>query len=516
MQDRSSDEIIRSALQASHTRLRRQHELCVQFGVNSLQATNLLHLQTQACAVVAKGMGTAYAKVLKYQKAEGRLVLESGVGWAPTDIGTATLGADDSSPAGYAHMMDRPVISNHLGQELRFRTPELLKRYGIERAINVPIRGTGSPMGVLEADSPDGDDFIETDLVFMQGIANIIAMTAERLAFQVEQQDPAPYSESVLNASPDCVKIISTDGRIEFFNETGLCQMGLPSLDAVKGNRWETLWPEQSKAQVEQAIRDAAQGHAYRFESFCPTAAGEPRWWDVTVAPIKNSEQQVEKLIVVSRDISERYHQEAKLKALIDAQSVQIDQNQLMIEEIHHRVKNSLHLVNAMLMLQANIATEEVVKVQLQTAANRVLTVASVHERLYRSLDTKISDPREFLQLLLQDLGEAFGDREIALQAEPLAVAAERLAPLGFVTSELVINALKYGKGKVTITLARQDGHAVVTVVDQGDGFPDSYPKPSGTGLGMRLVKSYSGFGSEAITVDRSAPTSTIHVRFRL
>jgi PAS domain S-box-containing protein len=516
MQDRSVDEIIRTALQASHARLRKQHELCVHFGVGSLHATSLLHLQTQACAVVAQGMGTAYAKVLKYQSTSDRLVLESGVGWHPSDIGTATLGADDSSPAGYAYMTDRPVISNHLGDELRFRTPELLKKYGIERAINVPIRGTGSPLGVLEADSPEGGDFIESDLVFMQGIATIIAMTAERLAAQVEQYDPAPYSESVLNSSPDCVKIISTDGRIEFFNETGLCQMGLLSLDAVKGSRWEELWPEPARAQVERAIRDAAEGNAYRFESFCPTANGEPRWWDVTVAPIKNSDHQVDKLIAVSRDISERYDQETKLKALIEAQSVRINENHLMIEEIHHRVKNSLHLVNTLLILQANMASEETVKLQLKTAANRVMTVASVHERLYQSLEATVSDPRQFLTSLLQDIGEAFGDREIVLESEPLEVAAERLAPLGFVTSELVINALKYGKGKVVIGLRRQDDHAVVTVSDEGEGFPDSYPKPSGTGLGMRLVKSYSGFGSEAITVERNAPTSTIHVKFRL
>ncbi|MNH42586.1 hypothetical protein D3C79_1043100 [compost metagenome] len=61
-----------------------------------------------------------------------------------------------------------------------------------------------------------------------------------------------------------------------------------------------------------------------------------------------------------------------------------------------------------------------------------------------------------------------------------------------------------------------QGDHALITVTDEGDGFPESYPKPTGTGLGMRLVKSYSGYGSLAITVDRTQEKSTIHVRFKL
>ncbi|MNP66085.1 Histidine kinase-, DNA gyrase B-, and HSP90-like ATPase [compost metagenome] len=90
------------------------------------------------------------------------------------------------------------------------------------------------------------------------------------------------------------------------------------------------------------------------------------------------------------------------------------------------------------------------------------------------------------------------------------------MAPLGLVISELITNSLKYGKGTVEVSVRGQGDHALITVTDEGDGFPESYPKPTGTGLGMRLVKSYSGYGSLAITVDRLQEKSTIHVRFKL
>ncbi len=74
---------------------------------------------------------------------------------------------------------------------------------------------------------------------------------------------------------------------------------------------------------------------------------------------------------------------------------------------------------------------------------------------------------------------------------------------------------MKYGKGKVSVTLERTKDAVELIVCDEGDGFPHSFPKPQGTGLGMRLVSTYSGFGQDAIAVDRSVPFSKIAVKFK-
>ncbi|WP_434772159.1 sensor histidine kinase [Pseudomonas entomophila] len=516
MPDTSPDETVRAALQISHARLRKQHELVVNFGVGSLHATDIDALLTQACATVAEGMRTPYAKILTPLPDAEQFLLSHGVGWDAQDIGSATVGADEASPAGYAFMTDRPVISNHLGQENRFRTPALLKRYQIRRAINVPIRGPSSPYGVLEADSGDDTDFIESDLVFMEGIANVIAMAVERMATREDEAHSLPYSESVLNASPDCVKILSPCGTIEFFNEPGLCRMQLDSAEQVTGLNWIELWPDDAKPTVLNAMQRLVMGESVRFESFCPTAKGEPKWWDVTAAPIYDKQHNIEKIIAISRDVTERRNHEHQLMSLIDAQTTQISESDLHLHEIHHRVKNSLQLVNTLLLLQANVAVEETVKLQLQTAANRVLAIAAVHERLYLEDNCHEASVSEYLHALVGDIGKAFDDRTLQLSVEPTSIRSERLAPLGLVICELVTNALKYGKGDIVVRVEDVDAEAIeVIVIDGGDGFPLSYPKPNGTGLGMRLIRGYAGFGERAISVDRSAPTSKIHVRFK-
>jgi GAF domain-containing protein len=95
-------------------------------------------------------------------------------------VGHATVGADLDSPAGYALHTGKPVISNQLGIEQRFRTPHLLAEHGVQRAANVILLGEGRPYGVLEADSEVSGTFTEHDVDFLQGIANLLGVALER------------------------------------------------------------------------------------------------------------------------------------------------------------------------------------------------------------------------------------------------------------------------------------------------------------------------------------------------
>jgi two-component sensor histidine kinase len=93
-----------------------------------------------------------------------------------------------ASPAGFALHTGKPVISNHLENEQRFRTPELLVEHGIRRAMNVILQGDGSPFGVLEVDSKSAGEFSKHDVAFLQGAANILGMAIEQQQSQRKLQ----------------------------------------------------------------------------------------------------------------------------------------------------------------------------------------------------------------------------------------------------------------------------------------------------------------------------------------
>jgi two-component sensor histidine kinase len=158
----------------------RQQEMLADFGVIALKGTPFPELLDHAARLVADGLKAEFAKVLKYLPAENRFLVCAGVGWGPDVVGSATVGADMASPAGYALHTGKPVISNHLDIEERFRTPELLVEHGIRRAMNVILEGDGTPYGVLEVDSRSEGEFAQSDIVFLQGVANILGMAIER------------------------------------------------------------------------------------------------------------------------------------------------------------------------------------------------------------------------------------------------------------------------------------------------------------------------------------------------
>jgi two-component sensor histidine kinase len=164
----------------AHNQRIRQQEILAELGVTALQGASFDELLSETARRTAEGLRAEFCKILEHVPAENRLLVRAGVGWGPDVVGVASVGADLASPAGFALRTGKPVISNHLENEERFRTPEILARHGIRRAMNVILQGDGKPYGVLEVDSRSEDEFVERDIAFLQGAANILGMAIER------------------------------------------------------------------------------------------------------------------------------------------------------------------------------------------------------------------------------------------------------------------------------------------------------------------------------------------------
>ena len=153
-----------------------QQELVAGFGLFALRGGPIGQLLDEACRLVAEGLHTDLAKVLRWRPESNDLLVIAGVGWHPGVVGHRTLSGGMESPAGYTIHTGRSTLSRHLAQERRFQTPDLLTEHGGQSAINVMI---GQPeqisFGVLEADSTRRHDFIDADTAFLQAVANVLA-----------------------------------------------------------------------------------------------------------------------------------------------------------------------------------------------------------------------------------------------------------------------------------------------------------------------------------------------------
>lgn len=138
-------------------------------------------------------------------------------------------------------------------------------------------------------------------------------ITDRKLAEDALRQSEA-FTRRILESSSDCIKLFNLNGQLLYMNPGGLCMMEIDDFRPYINVDWASFWQEEMRETVEAAIATAKTGELIRFQGFCPTAKGTPKWWDVVVSPILSTEGQVIQLLATSRDITERMHSEAALR----------------------------------------------------------------------------------------------------------------------------------------------------------------------------------------------------------
>jgi diguanylate cyclase (GGDEF)-like protein/PAS domain S-box-containing protein len=129
-----------------------------------------------------------------------------------------------------------------------------------------------------------------------------LADIEERKIAELALRASEALSRSMLEASADCIKLLSLDGRIEFMNGPGLRAMEIDDFATIKGELWCSLWPAEGKESARDAVIGACRGEPMRFHAYRPTAHGASRWWDVVVTPILCDRGSVKQLLAISRD----------------------------------------------------------------------------------------------------------------------------------------------------------------------------------------------------------------------
>ena len=189
---------------------------------------------------------------------------------------------------------------------------------------------------------------------------------------------------------------------------------------------------------------------------------------------------------------------EARNKAE-DRIKASLKEKEVMLREIHHRVKNNLQVVSSLLNMQARAAKDEDIQDALSESRDRIMTMSLIHSQLYEGSDLAEINMKEFVDRLLGQLLQSYqvGDTRIARVVRvddypfPISVAV----PVGLIINELLSNALKHAfegrdEGKIEVSLtASEDGRVNLTVSDDGTGLPSGFDINTSKTLGLRLVK---------------------------
>ena len=248
-------------------------------------------------------------------------------------------------------------------------------------------------------------------------------------------------------------------------------------------NLWE-LFPEAAGGPFHQMCEQAMRtGVPAEMEEFYPHAPHK-RWYQVHAYPWP------EGLAVYFRDATERHLAEDKIKR-------SLLEKEVLLREVHHRVKNNLQMICSMLRLQARYLQDETLLQSLRDCRERVVAMALLHDQLHRAKDLSNIDLGEYIRSLAASLFCSYGvnsaDVALRMDIEDITAAIDIAIPCGLIVNELISNSLRHafpeGKGTISLGLhAGPGGLAELMIRDDGRGFPESDRPTNPRSLGLWLV----------------------------
>ena len=275
-----------------------------------------------------------------------------------------------------------------------------------------------------------------------------------------------------------------------------------PAYEQIWGRTREELYAEPLKCMesvhpedeylLEESMRRVLQGESTSTEYRIFRPDGTIRWLCDRAFPIYDESGKVYRIAGICEDISDRKFTEARIQAALREKEV-------LLKEIHHRVKNNMQVVSSLLQLQAQYIEDEPTLALFEESQTRIHSMALIHEQLYQSENLDRVDLPLYVENLVANLYQSFGCSNTSIQfnlnIDPIYLNIETAIPCGLIINELVSNSLKYAftqssGGEININfhqITSQQFH--LSIQDNGSGFPAGFDVENTETLGVRLVR---------------------------
>lgn len=213
------------------------------------------------------------------------------------------------------------------------------------------------------------------------------------------------------------------------------------------------------------------------------------KWLIVNGFPFFSKAGEISEILISFIDITERKQAEDQIKSLLL-------EKEIILKEVHHRIKNNMSTISAVLTLQMDIITDSTAISALQDAANRVQSMMVLYDKLYQSAKYNEMSVKRYLPSLIEQIIKNFPNSRIVkteVQVEDFILDSKKLSSIGIIINELLTNIMKYAfigkeEGIIKISVSLQDKLVVLTIQDNGRGLPETVDFQNSTGFGLTLV----------------------------
>lgn len=238
-----------------------------------------------------------------------------------------------------------------------------------------------------------------------------------------------------------------------------------------------------------QAMKQIKKGNPTQFETSLVVGNDEYHM-EIYLNPIVNIEGTLLEISMIAHDITQKKKQAEKINE-------SLKEKELLLKEIHHRVKNNLQIISSIINLQsASIQDEQIVEI-LRESKNRIYTMATIHENLYQSEQFSSIQFNSYLKKLVGNILSSYNSTTLNITVhyhlEDIELSLDQAIPCGLIVNELLTNVVKYAfpdrdKGELTIELYQDNRKIKLIFADNGIGLPDDLDIQQTTTLGLQLV----------------------------
>jgi PAS domain S-box-containing protein len=316
---------------------------------------------------------------------------------------------------------------------------------------------------------------------------------------QKEKDRLAPY-EFALDHSVDAIHWFTLDGKFIYVNNA-TCKMDGYTKEEFENMYLEDIDPNFTRQTSPFCMKDIKDTPNWRLES-------THRRKDGTIYPVEVSGHSFiyngkEYICAFARDMTQRIENRNKITTMNEELQKSVKEKEILLKEIHHRVKNNMEIISSLLNMQAYKSEDEKFKEQMKESRSKIHAMALVHEFLYLGENLAYINVNEYIEKLVEDIKELYISNnthiDVDLNIDKMEFSINRCIQVGMLLHELCVNAFKYAfkddrDNLLCIHMNLEDKNIRVKIRDNGDGLKNLDDLEKSDSIGMQLIHSIVDF----------------------
>ncbi len=319
-----------------------------------------------------------------------------------------------------------------------------------------------------------------------------VLVRVERLS-QIKRRldDTSTLMRAIVDQSSDLVAVSSGDGKMVYVSPACVALLGRDPGELV-GRLWTEIVAAEDRDALLAMLARTNQSPAQPAILRCFRNDDSIAWMETRVALLTAAFSAQPMIVLTMHDVTAQREHEQHIQS-------SLREKEVLLKEIHHRVKNNLQVIQSLLKMQARLLPEGQTRAAIASTIQRVRAMALLHEGLYQREDLATISLGQYLRDLFNGVEASSvaepGQIQLRLNTEDIQLSLDTAASFGLLANELMSNSFKHGfpegrRGAIEISIHRIDGVVHMMVKDNGIGIPENFDAAASASMGLKLAAS--------------------------